>query len=190
MVALAYACLHEVLFSVYQTSFQLSLLWFVYPTFFVYSVSTCFPRLRLVIGEILHWLVRLDPIRMSQSNTGAVAFVLILAVPIFWYLTLFKNVFETCLNIKISLDTVSLKQIHKENHPLTSLGSTIASINQEPVNPTCKNEKSTIQKIMVISRSSSIKCKIRKELLITRVFLKIGNLKYFENLFFFRFSTF
>lgn len=46
--------------------------------------------------------------------------VLILAVPTFYYLALFKNVFETCLNIKISLDTISPKQMHEEKHPLTS----------------------------------------------------------------------
>ena len=62
--------------------------------------------------------------------------------PTFYYLALFKTFFETCLNIKISSDTISTKQIHEEKHPLTSWGSTIASTNHQAVAPTCKNENS------------------------------------------------
>ena len=35
-------------------------------------------------------------------------------------LSLFKNIFERCSNIKISRDTIAPKQIHKEKHPLAS----------------------------------------------------------------------
>ena len=62
-------------------------------------------------------------------STGAVAFVVILAVPTFYYLAVFKALFENFICIKISLDTISLKQIHEEKHPLTFSGSTIGYIN-------------------------------------------------------------
>ena len=60
---------------------------------------------------------------MSQSNTGAVAFVLILAVPIFWYLSLFKNVFETYFNISRRAESALLRCLSSRTSRLEMKGS-------------------------------------------------------------------
>ena len=63
---------------------------------------------------------QVDGLPLVLSNTGAAAFVSILAVPTGWYLALFKNLLENFICIKISLDTIFLKQIHEATYSLTS----------------------------------------------------------------------
>ena len=65
-----------------------------------------------------------DGSRPVPYDTGAVAFVVILAVPTLYYLSIFKNLFETCLNITISLDTSISETLPEENifsHPEAQL---------------------------------------------------------------------
>ena len=120
---------------------------------------------------------------MSQSNTDAVAFVLILAVPTFYYLALCKIFFETCFNIKIHPYTIFLQHIYEQKHFLTSSGSSIAYINHQAVHLTCenfvKNEKSNFENVISISRSFNVNREILEPFLITIVFIKLENLKYF-----------